>query len=124
MALNKVSIRDFRNIGNLTLQFRDTASPVAVNVIQGPNGTGESSISEAISIALSRVSSCYIDFLSDSNEGAPGKAGKYIERYLTPLNHKGAEPKVGLNEDPKPITLVEADAAEQRFVARCDSRVE
>lgn len=114
IELNSVSIRNFRNINSLTLDLRDSGESVGVNVIQGPNGTGKSSISEAIAIASSSVSSRYLDFLNDSNEGTASKATKYIERYLSPLEASEGLPSVGLNREPQSISLADAETAVAR----------
>jgi AAA domain len=114
--LHQISMRNFRNVGDLILDFRDEAEIVGVNIIQGPNGTGKSSISEAIAIALSGVSNRYLDFISDGNESTTqGKADKYIKRYLSPIGQDGIAPQVGLNGEPKSINLAEGDDVNQRL---------
>ncbi|MEK6757365.1 MAG: ATP-binding protein [Bacteroidota bacterium] len=115
--LHGISIQDFRNIEQLSLEFRASDELVSANIIQGPNGTGKSSISEALTLATSGVSTRYMEFLSDSNESTQGKPRKYLERYLAAINRSNpASPKLGLNaRQPEEISLANADDALQKY---------
>lgn len=56
MKLKKVSIRNFKRIGRLEIDFRDRLGRIRdITVIAGPNGCGKTTILDAIAYPLCRV---------------------------------------------------------------------
>jgi hypothetical protein len=97
-ALESIEMRDFRNLRNVHFDFG--LDPVGTRVIHGPNGTGKSSVCEAISIALFGSSARYRAFASRAREKdvtATNRTEGYIERYLTPIESPNAAPRIALN---------------------------
>lgn len=95
--LRKLSIENFRNIDQLTIDFRTAAVGADATVIQGPNGSGKSSVFEALSIAVSHASWRYEAFLSDKNRSLLGRGDTYRENYLSALTSENREARLGLN---------------------------
>jgi len=99
--IRKIHIRDFRNLRDVRFDFG--IPPVSVSVIHGPNGTGKSSLCEAISIALFGSSFRYRSFADSSREKdvtARDRAREYLAKYLTPLDDPKAEPQIALDDQP------------------------
>jgi energy-coupling factor transporter ATP-binding protein EcfA2 len=106
-VLDSLEVRNFRNLQHVRLNFG--LSPVSCRVIHGPNGTGKTSLFEALSLALSGSSSRYRAFLDREERDVPptGRLRIYVEQYLSPLGNKGLRPKIGLNgEEPTSPALV------------------
>jgi hypothetical protein len=97
-SLESIEMRDFRNLRNVRFDFG--LDPVGTRVIHGPNGTGKSSVCEAISIALFKSSARYRAFANRAREKdvtATNRTEGYIERYLTPIESPNAPPLIALN---------------------------
>jgi energy-coupling factor transporter ATP-binding protein EcfA2 len=108
-VLDSLEIRNLRNLQHIRLSFG--LPPVSCRVIHGPNGTGKTSIFEALSLALSGSSSRYRAFLDREERDVPssGRSRIYVEQYLASLGSKGLRPRVGLNgEEPTPPALLES----------------
>jgi len=74
---------------------------VSASVIYGPNGTGKSSVCEAISIALFQSSLRYKWFADRNREKdvtATNRANEYLVKYLTPMGKVQAEPGIALDD--------------------------
>ena len=119
-VLDSLEVRDFRNLQHVRLNFG--LPPVSCRVIHGPNGTGKTSLFEALSLALSGSSSRYRAFLDREERDVPpsGRSGIYVDRYLSPIENKGLRPRIGLNgEEPTLPTLVnswdECNRIDQEF---------
>ncbi|UUZ78040.1 AAA family ATPase [Polaromonas sp. P1(28)-13] len=84
LCLDSVSIHNLRNISDFTLKLRSPDSEVLAHIIHGPNGTGKSSIFEALSIAVAGSSRRMADYLSDPDIHRP-TAATYVKNVLTPL---------------------------------------
>ncbi len=114
-TLGRIRIENFRNLGSVTLDFG--SEPVSANIIQGSNGTGKTSLCEAISLALFGSSSAYQAFTDRTREkdvAVTDRAREYLARYLTPLRSSSESsgdtpPKIALNDQPpSPPQLVAA----------------
>ena len=106
-SLDSVEVHNFRNLQYVRLNFG--LSPVGCRVIHGPNGTGKTSLFEALSLALSGSSSRYRAFLDRAEQDMPatGRPKSYVESYLSPLGKDGLRPRIGLNgEEPIPVAPV------------------
>ncbi len=103
--LDRIRIENFRNLATVDLDLGP--EPVTANVIHGPNGTGKTSLCEAISLALFGSSSAYRSFSDRTREkdvSVTDRAREYLARYLTPLqtspeSPEAPRPKIALNED-------------------------
>jgi hypothetical protein len=95
-------IRNFRNLRDFTLDFG--SGPVSAEVICGANGTGKSSLCEALSIALFGSSSRYRAFVDRTGEKdvtATDRASEYLTRYLAPLDAGPEEiPRIAFDDEP------------------------
>jgi energy-coupling factor transporter ATP-binding protein EcfA2 len=108
-VLDSLEVRDFRNLQHVRLSFG--LPQVSCRVIHGPNGTGKTSLFEALSLALSGSSSRYRAFVSPEERDVPpaGRSRAYVDQYLSPLGNQGRKPKIGLNgEEPTSPTLVDS----------------
>lgn len=106
--LHRFEACHFRNLGHLHLHFG--LAPVSCRVVHGPNGTGKTSLFEALALALSGASSRYCRFLSREEKDVTGsdRRRQYTERYLAPLEEDAPAPLVGLNAAaPAPLPLAE-----------------
>jgi hypothetical protein len=118
-SLKSIQVQDFRNLRNVHFDFG--LEPVSTRVIHGPNGTGKSSVCEAISIALFSSSARYKAFANRAYEKdvtATDRRGGYVEQYLTPIDSPDATPKIALNgKDLMPPFLVESDKTDEADLA-------
>ena len=74
------------------------SDPVNSLVLYGPNGTGKSTIFEALSLALFQVSKRYNTFLEDKDIQGRNRSSVYINSYLSPLGGSSKLlPKVIIN---------------------------
>jgi hypothetical protein len=99
--IRKIHIRDFRNLRDVRFDFG--IPPVSASIVHGPNGTGKSSLCEAISIALFNSSFRYKWFADNTREkdvAAHDRAREYLGKYLTPLDDPTAEPLIALDDHP------------------------
>lgn len=105
-CLDNIEIRNFRSIKHLTLMPWNSERKTQAWVIHGPNGTGKTSIAEALSLCFFGASSRYREYLGDSDISSSKNADGYVSQYLKPLhlsdsrNHSEEEPccKVGDKE--------------------------
>lgn len=79
-----LGIKNFRNIESLEISI-DEKSQLESNaiILFGPNGTGKSSFSEALSLAAFGTSPRLENYLNDSDIYRPS-AGKYIDEFIVP----------------------------------------
>ncbi|MFC5523206.1 AAA family ATPase [Polaromonas jejuensis] len=84
LHLDSVKITSLRNISDFTLKLRSPDSDVFAHIIHGPNGTGKSSIFEALSIAVAGSSRRMADYLVDPDIYRPTSAA-YVKNVLAPL---------------------------------------
>src|SRR6266567_2138877 len=107
--LTSLEVQDFRNLGHVRLHFGN--SPVSCRVIQGPNGTGKTSLFEALSFALFHSSTRYKAFLRRDEHDIAGRdrPGLYAEKYLAPFGGRNRSPRIGLNgKEATPPKLVDS----------------
>lgn len=95
--LDSLEVRDFRNLQQVRLHFGLAAC--SCRVIHGPNGTGKSSLCEALSLALCGSSPRYRQFLdrAERNVTASNRPKLYAQRYLAPFHGAERPPKLALN---------------------------
>ena len=84
MKLAKLKLTNFRNIGNLSLEFED------LNVIVGPNASGKSSILEAIAFVCTGKS------IRADHDKEVIKRGKDHSRIYSEITRDGEEAKLEL----------------------------
>jgi energy-coupling factor transporter ATP-binding protein EcfA2 len=107
--LISLEVQDFRNLGHVRLHFGH--SPVSCRVIHGPNGTGKTSLFEALSLALFHSSTRYKAFLRREERDVTGsdRPRLYAEKYLTPFGRFDRPPRIGLNgNEATPPKLVDS----------------
>jgi hypothetical protein len=119
--LRKLLVRDFRNIKEIDLYYRDNTTQSAV--IHGPNGTGKSNLFEAIEFALRGTSKRAQDFLSDADVSTTKKSQEYFERYLVPITHDNCETMISLNGEEIPLTIEKSSVAELKGSLLLQDRV-
>ncbi len=113
MRLESIAVRNFRNINNIELRYpTDTANSI---ILHGPNGTGKSSIFEAISLRVFGTSSRFDRFLQDKDIKVHDKARKYIDEYVKPIKGTGTSLSVSLNGEKSELELV-TDIEEARIL--------
>ncbi len=98
-TFGNIRIRNFRNLRDARFDFGK--GPVSASIVHGPNGTGKSSLCEALSIALFQSSFRYKAFSDRNREKditAADRAREYIASYLTPIEGLRSEPKIALDE--------------------------
>ena len=98
-TFGKIRIRNFRNLRDA--QFDFGKGPVTASIVHGPNGTGKSSLCEALSLALFQSSFRYKAFSDRNREKdvtATDRGREYIAKYLTPIEALQSEPKIALDE--------------------------
>ena len=78
-TLGELEVRHFRNIIEGRLGLRSDG--VAVEVVHGPNGTGKSSLFEALSLALFGTSLRMREYLEDTDVPAPARKN-YVTEVL------------------------------------------
>jgi hypothetical protein len=101
-SLHKLRVKNFRNIANLELKFGDAR--INSLVLHGPNGTGKSSLFEAISFGLFQTSYRYSKFLFDKDIPSRDRPNQYVESYLRPISPElGDYPTVWINNENVPI---------------------
>ncbi len=98
-TIRKIRVRNFRNLSDIEFDFG--AQKVSTSIIHGPNGTGKSSLCEAVSIALFGSSFRYNSFSNTQTEkdiAGRDRAREYFDKYLTPVNDNHGEPQIALDE--------------------------
>jgi hypothetical protein len=114
-TFGSVRIRNFRNLRDARFDFGK--GPVSATVVHGPNGTGKSSLCEALSLALFKSSFRYRAFSDRNREKdvtATDRGREYIGKYLTPIEGGQDDPKIALDEqDFVTPHLVTAEKAEE-----------
>ncbi len=116
--LSSLEVRDFRNLGHLRLHFG--LAPVSCRVIFGPNGTGKTSLFEALCLGLYHSSARHQKFLGERDLAARDRGRLYSGEYLASLTSPDRSPQIALNgEEAAPPRLVEtreeADRAALEF---------
>ena len=127
-ALEDIEIRNFRNIEHCHLSFpKDADKNTQAHIVFGPNGTGKTSIFEALCLAVGGVSNTFADYLDDQD--IESRKRNYSASVLSPLARSSASPQVILNGAEKTIGLLEKQQAqtdwrnlEGSFQAQEDSR--
>jgi hypothetical protein len=113
-TFGNIRIRNFRNLRDARFDFGN--GPVSASIVHGPNGTGKSSLCEALSLALFQSSFRYKAF-SDVREKditARDRSREYITKYLTPIEEPQSDPKIALDDqDFVTPQLVQSDNAEE-----------
>ena len=113
-TFSSIRIRDFRNLRDVRFDFGQ--APVSASIVHGPNGTGKSSLCEALSLALFRSSFRYRWFSDRTREKdvtATDRGREYMAKYLAPIEGAPGDPKIALDEhDFVTPQLVAADKTE------------
>ncbi len=111
VELRELRILNFRNLSDVRLDFGN--EPVGASIIHGPNGTGKSSVCEALSIALFGSSYRFNRFADRDREKdltTTNRSGEYVAEYLTGIETKNIEPRLGLNGlAPERVHLISSD---------------
>lgn len=114
-TFGNIRIRNFRNLRDAQFDFGN--GPVSASIVHGPNGTGKSSLCEALSLALFQSSFRYKAFSDRNREKdvtATDRGREYIAKYLTPIEGPQSDPKIALDEqDFVTPHLVAAEKAEE-----------
>ncbi len=86
-------VKHFRNLDTFeVVSDKDEAGKAQAIILFGPNGTGKSSIAEAISLAAFGTSPRLEEFLID-RDVARSSTDIYLKDYLTPIENNGQEPR-------------------------------
>jgi hypothetical protein len=102
--LESLHVKHFRNINNLELKYpTNTASSI---ILHGPNGTGKSSIFEALSLRVFGTSSRFDMFLRDKEIKVHDKAIKYTDEYLKPISGDKISPSISINKMSSELDLL------------------
>lgn len=97
-TLDDVEIRNFRNIRHLKLPFKTIGQnkSAQAHIIFGPNGTGKTSLFEALYLAAGNTSNILKDYLLDVDVDV--KKRGYVSTVLSPLSgNPQPEPEIFLN---------------------------
>lgn len=97
--LKRIRIKNFRNLRDVRFDLGNNA--VSAAVIHGPNGTGKSSICEAISIALFGSSfrfKWFSDRVLEKDVTATDRGQEYLSKYLTPLGEFAGAPQIAIDD--------------------------
>jgi energy-coupling factor transporter ATP-binding protein EcfA2 len=85
-------VQNFRNIKSLEIAVqREEESRSEAIILFGPNGTGKSSLAEALSLAAFGTSPRLEEYMADRDVGR-ASTELYISDYLTPLSTPTAQP--------------------------------
>ena len=97
----RFSVQNFRNLDALEIggDHPDDMSTEAI-ILFGPNGTGKSSLAEAITLAAFGTSPRLEQFMIDKDINGRS-AELYLRKYLTPLNNIGVQPSYTWGESQK-----------------------
>jgi len=98
-TFGNIRIRNFRNLRDARFDFGTNS--VSASIVHGPNGTGKSSLCEALSLALFQSSFRYKAFSDRNREKdvtATDRGREYIAKYLTPIEEPQSDPKIALDE--------------------------
>jgi len=119
--VTSLTIKGFRNIDQLTIPFVKKESQVHTQIVFGPNGTGKSSIFEALSLSVSGASKGLEDYLNDPDNRLPN-AQQYVANVLSAfggsIERQPVPPLVELNGDSKLSSLAtDRDDAKRRRIS-------
>ena len=109
-------VQHFRNLDSLEIAIDRAEDATAEAIILfGPNGTGKSSFSEALSLAAFETSPRLEKYMEDPDISR-ASTEKYINEYLTPLKTTGKQPSYtwGKNEK-KEFILNHDEGSKVRF---------
>jgi hypothetical protein len=120
-TLRTIRINNFRNLREVSMDFGPDM--VGASIVHGPNGTGKSSLCEALSVALFQSSFRYkwfADRMVEKDVTSVDRSREYLVRYLTPVDEPNVEPKIALNGHPltRP-QLIHADKTQQVDLEMC-----
>ncbi len=108
-------VNNFRNLETLEVMADNTNDTNAQAIVLfGPNGTGKSSFSEAISLAAFKTSPRLEQYLDDRDIQRP-TTEDYIKDYLTPLASNVIPSFAWDNYEETPFTLNSAEVSKRRF---------
>lgn len=93
--LSSLIIKDFRNINHLEMSF-DYSDGVTSSVLHGPNGTGKSSIFEALSFGIGKTSTRFLKYLNDKNHT---ERNSYLDNYLSSMGAINRTPLISINNE-------------------------
>ena len=113
--LQHFRVQNFRNLDSLeiTLDRADVTGAEAI-ILFGPNGTGKSSLAEALSLAAFKTSPLLERFVIDKDISGRN-VDLYLNEYLKPLN-KNALPSYEWNHgEASEFDLVQNEASKARF---------
>lgn len=113
--LQHFRVKNFRNLDSLeiTLDRADVTGAEAI-ILFGPNGTGKSSLAEALSLAAFKTSPLLERFVNDKDISGRN-VDLYLNEYLKPLN-KNAHPSYEWNHgEASEFDLVQNEANKARF---------
>jgi energy-coupling factor transporter ATP-binding protein EcfA2 len=97
--LKSIHVQNLRNIDDVSLDFGE--GRVESRIVHGPNGTGKSTIFEALSLALFQSSHRYSYFARKEEKDVPARdrAREYLESYLRPMKEASGVLGIDLNGD-------------------------
>lgn len=118
-GIRSIHICNFRNFSDFSLDFG--ADAVSTRIVHGPNGTGKSSLCEALSLALFRSSFRYMRFSDKTSErdiAARDREREYIEKYLASAHDSSVSPRIALDGDePVQVRLVHSSETRRSHLA-------
>lgn len=118
-TMRSIRIRNFRNLRDIGFDFGPDR--VSANIVHGPNGTGKSSLCEALSVSLFQSSFRYKSFSDKTREKdvtSVNRAAEYLGKYLTSVDSPQTEPRIALDGQPATLPhLVSSDKTEEADVA-------
>lgn len=120
LALESLSLRHFRNIRQMDLQLVGRGAGAVI--LHGPNGTGKSSIFEALALTIFKSSRLYQKFLEDPDITIRNRTSEYHLVYLRPIHAEpGETPNIKLNGETANLSgLVNSPDAALQAEAQAD----
>lgn len=113
--LQRFRVQNFRNLDSLEIAIdRADATSAEAIILFGPNGTGKSSLAEALSLAAFKTSPLLERFVIDKDINGRN-VDLYLNEYLKPLNRTRA-PSFEWNNSVSPeFDLVQTEVSKARF---------
>lgn len=109
-SIDTINIKNLRNIADFEFVLREASGGVSTRIVHGPNGTGKSSLFEALSLAVAGSSRRLHEYLVDQDEGRTHDGASYVSRVLADLDGP-QRPEV--EADGKPVLSTIATTAQE-----------